>query len=773
MVFGLSRFLAALGLAACVAQAQTGVHLRTYLGGSGIDRIHGAAADASGAVWVAGETTSSDLPGQAVEGSIDADGSLQAFLVKLERGPDGWVYSEQFLLGGSGEDRARAVVVTGSQLWLLGETASPDIASDRFVGTARGELDLFAALFDVSDGLKHRGTVLLGGGRTELITAALADGEDCVAFAGTTSSSGLGTDTEIAGGFDAYRAFACGSEGAPIVDRFEYFGGVGRESVSSFVRTGEGAICLSGATTSNSLPLAGALGGERGAAQEDGYLACWNGATLQAAGFAGGAELRVAAYPGSPGELLALSASDSEPRLFASAEAANTVGAATEFPGGTPISFAALDASLETVRGRAFIGSDASQEQIAALSGDANCALAWATVEGQDSLLRLCPDDLRLDYAQTLPFLADGLAGFERAGLVAASATGDLVAWGEIAPLPPDQSPPASDGAPQAGYGGGDRDGFLVLGRLPYLTSDAIVSAADFGSRKAAAPGEMLAVFGERIGPNETVVGEADGSSRLPAELSGARFLVDDEAAPMTLASSGQLGAIMPFSVDDGRGRITAIVETDGTPSNPVALSVAAAQPALFTADSTGSGQVAALNQDFSTNSAAAPAPVGSGISLFLTGCGSTSPAGRTGVLAPSSPPFPELTQQAEVFFGEVQAPVLYAGAAPGLLEGLCQVNAQVPEGAPLGSEIRLEVRVGGTPTRPGPTVALSEALPGGGGGPGGGPGPVGSGECSQLCGGLRAAAGLLDVLLGFPSSAVRKGDACGCFSMPFPARVR
>jgi len=767
------RWIAAAALTACFAQAQTGVHLRTYLGGSGVDRIHDVAADSAGRLWVVGETTSTDSPGDPAAGSAEADGSVQAFVVRLEVGPDGWRYGPRFLIGGSGEDRARAVVVSGARLWVLGETASPDIASDRFVGTARGEIDLFAALFDLSDGLVHRGTALFGGGGTETIADALDEGGDCVSLAGTTSSSGLGSDTTIAGGFDAFVASACVGEQAPTVERFRYFGGVGRETVATLARTGDGALCLTGSTSSNSLPLAGALGDERGAGSEDGYLVCRRDGVVVGAGFAGGGELRAVGYPGSPAELLAVSVSDSEPRLFASADAASTTGTTADFPGAGAVALAGLRADLSAARDRGYLPTGGAR--LAALSTDGACALAWTTLAGQDSLLRLCPTDARLDFAQTLPFLVEAPVGFERAGLAATSPTGDFAAWGEITPLPPDAVPPASLGAPQTGHGGGDRDGFLYVGRLPYLTPGAIVSAADFQARNAAAPGEMLAVFGERIGPADLIVGEPEPGGSLPTTLGGVRVLVDDEAAPLNLASAGQLGVVMPFSIDDGRGRAVVVVETNGAPSNPVALPVAAAQPALFTSDSSGAGQAAALNQDFSANSAASPAAVGQGLSLFLTGCGSTSPPGRAGYLAPSNAPFPELTQQAEVFFGEVQAPVLYAGAAPGLLEGLCQVNAQIPESAPLGAEIPLEVRIGGVPTRPGPTVALREAIPGGGGGGPGGPGPtpVGSGQCSELCGGLRAAANLLDVLLGFPSSAAQKGEACGCFSMPFPARVR
>ena len=68
-----------------------------------------------------------------------------------------------------------------------------------------------------------------------------------------------------------------------------------------------------------------------------------------------------------------------------------------------------------------------------------------------------------------------------------------------------------------------------------------------------------------------------------------------------------------------------------------------ASAPGLFTANSTGKGQAAAVNEHGSINSASRPAPVGSVISLFDTGEGQTSPQGVDGKTATAPYPKPRL----------------------------------------------------------------------------------------------------------------------------------
>jgi uncharacterized protein (TIGR03437 family) len=108
------------------------------------------------------------------------------------------------------------------------------------------------------------------------------------------------------------------------------------------------------------------------------------------------------------------------------------------------------------------------------------------------------------------------------------------------------------------------------------------------------------------------------------------------------------------------------------------------AQPALglFTS---GGPFAAALNQDGTVNSAANPAAHGSIVSLFgtgaaLSGLGAASLA--DGALAPTAAP---LSQEANDFQVVDQSGIviniLYAGAAPGLIDGVFQLNVQLPVG--------------------------------------------------------------------------------------------
>ena len=115
--------------------------------------------------------------------------------------------------------------------------------------------------------------------------------------------------------------------------------------------------------------------------------------------------------------------------------------------------------------------------------------------------------------------------------------------------------------------------------------------------------------------------------------------------------------------------------------SAPVTVATAAAAPALFTSDASGKGQAAAINQDNTVNGAATPGPAGSVVSLFGTGGGALTNDVLRRISLPDS-----------ATIGGLDAPVLYAGAAPGEPDGLIQINIQVPAGlapgaAQVGSE--------------------------------------------------------------------------------------
>ena len=117
-------------------------------------------------------------------------------------------------------------------------------------------------------------------------------------------------------------------------------------------------------------------------------------------------------------------------------------------------------------------------------------------------------------------------------------------------------------------------------------------------------------------------------------------------------------------------------MEVDGVGSNTAVLAVDPTRPGIFTFGG-GSGQGAALNQNNSVNGATDPAPRGSVIQIYVTGGGQTNPPIVVGGIAPLTP-LSNLTASVQVQVGGVNAPVLFAGAAPQFVFGLVQINGCV-----------------------------------------------------------------------------------------------
>ncbi|MEO7144514.1 MAG: hypothetical protein ABI165_13530, partial [Bryobacteraceae bacterium] len=125
-------------------------------------------------------------------------------------------------------------------------------------------------------------------------------------------------------------------------------------------------------------------------------------------------------------------------------------------------------------------------------------------------------------------------------------------------------------------------------------------------------------------------------------------------------------------------------VEYNGKAGNTVKFPVSGAVPTLFTADGTGVGPAAALNQDGSVNSAANPAAPGSVVVFYGTGGGLTTPAGVDGQVAGTMLLYAVQTATATVAGRDAQ--VIFAGAAPGFVEGVLQINVTLPADCPPGA---------------------------------------------------------------------------------------
>lgn len=211
-------------------------------------------------------------------------------------------------------------------------------------------------------------------------------------------------------------------------------------------------------------------------------------------------------------------------------------------------------------------------------------------------------------------------------------------------------------------------------------------------STTAVAAGGLFSVFGSELGPTEPVVASPDASGRYPVEIAGSQVLIGDRPAHLLFVSEGQINGVMPNGLElEGHSIPTHDPETlgpawqalvrvlrDGRPSPPGPSFIRAWSPALFTLDGR---QVAALNQDGTVNSQSNPAAPGSVVVLFATGGGDMRPQPETGAVV-SGTPLPLMTQPVSVKVNGASAEVLYAGAAPGLVSGVLQVNARFPESA-------------------------------------------------------------------------------------------
>lgn len=215
------------------------------------------------------------------------------------------------------------------------------------------------------------------------------------------------------------------------------------------------------------------------------------------------------------------------------------------------------------------------------------------------------------------------------------------------------------------------------------LPTEGIVNAASLLPGPVA-PGEIISLLG--------------------AALNDASVLFDGVPAPLLYSAPNQINAIAPFGLYKKTSTQLQVMQR-GQPIADLRLSVADAAPAIFTLDGSGIGPGAILNQDSSLNSPSLPAANGSVIVIFATGAGQTDPPGVDGQITGNILPKPLLDVTVQI--GGLDAKVLYAGAAPGLVAGLLQVNCVVPPDAPSGYAVPILLTVGKVTGPAGVTLAV------------------------------------------------------------------
>lgn len=215
---------------------------------------------------------------------------------------------------------------------------------------------------------------------------------------------------------------------------------------------------------------------------------------------------------------------------------------------------------------------------------------------------------------------------------------------------------------------------------FPCLT--ALTNAASFETGPVA-PGELVALFGTNLGPQQGVSFRANAQSPYPSQLADVQLTFGGIPAPLMWVQAAQINAVAPWSLTPGRTTLVC-VSYENANGNCLSLPVAQAAPAVFTVDGT---YAAALNQDGSINSLNNPAAMGSIVVVWATGLGPITPSQADGSLV--APPLPDNILQAGVtgtyqlgipfpITSNVVFDVTYAGPAPYMVAGVSQINFQV-----------------------------------------------------------------------------------------------
>ncbi|HTR39552.1 MAG TPA: hypothetical protein VMH80_26950 [Bryobacteraceae bacterium] len=206
----------------------------------------------------------------------------------------------------------------------------------------------------------------------------------------------------------------------------------------------------------------------------------------------------------------------------------------------------------------------------------------------------------------------------------------------------------------------------------------SVLNAADFGSG-AVAPGQIVSIFGDNLGPDPGVGAQlVDG--KLPTSLAGVQVNTRFGPAPLFYVSKTQINAQIPYET-----LVTTLVEVayQEQSSNQLTLPFASSAPGLFTNNPPNSDlAIAVLGSQLV--SAQVPIAQGQEFVMYATGGGLTSPASVTG--APRNPPLAMPILPVTVTIGGVDATLDYKGAAPGFV-GLMQINAHLGGGTPSGKQ--------------------------------------------------------------------------------------
>ncbi|MGD0363969.1 MAG: SBBP repeat-containing protein [Bryobacteraceae bacterium] len=604
--------------------------------GKGTDHANGIAVDPSGNIYIAGNTTSTDFPLHNPLQSVPFGGSAgvysgTGFLMKLTA--DGTPVYATYLGGAEGYSSLAGVAADAvGNAYVIGTTAAQDYPYTPGMPAAsvsdNGIFDFSGAFFAKINPTGSQ--ILYAGALTGPVPGCetTVEGSSCFLQSSPTTGAAIAVDP-------AGNAYIAGSAG------------MGLPTTSGVLRaTGIGAFVAKVNFAGNGLDYVtylgpGNLNPATGTVATDFISAI-------AADAAGNVYLSGATSdPSFPVTAGAFQTSLAGPGSLPYVSPPDAFVAKLN-PAGSAMVWATLLGGTATDAAQALATDSAGDVWVSGITGSTNFpTVVSVTPGGSEFLAELNPTGTALSYAALWPgnTVAQALA-VDASGMVhAAGANGIVSAF-------PADAAPGTTPDPWM-FGVTNAAGGVLSGRL--------------------APGELIAIYGLHMGPAAPLWAVFDAKGFLPTTLGALQVTIDGTPAPLLYVSATQINAIAPVELTSGSA-VELQVMPNGAPLPDFRVMVDLAAPGVFlNAD----GGAAAINQDGTVNSQANPAPVGSFVAIWATGTGYFH--GRDGQLAPGANEF----CAAGLILCEIlqsdgtQANVTYSGAAPGMVNGVVQVNFQ------------------------------------------------------------------------------------------------
>jgi len=208
------------------------------------------------------------------------------------------------------------------------------------------------------------------------------------------------------------------------------------------------------------------------------------------------------------------------------------------------------------------------------------------------------------------------------------------------------------------------------------INAAGVVNAASFAT--GITPGGLSTIYGT------TLTGGATQQADLPwpTELANVRVMVNNKPAQLLYISDSQINFLAPADLVPGSTVVT--VTTGAGTSASLQVPVNPVQPGIFFDFATNFGAI--LNAGTAKTTQQHPAARGQYIEIYCTGLGAVK-KNSAGLM--------ETVIQPQVSIGNLQATVTFSGFAGLYGGGLYQVDVQIPQGTPSGTQT-LTLTIGG-----------------------------------------------------------------------------